>query len=249
MRNSNLRPAQLTLLGIILLGWSLLSWHLGEPNLWIDEYNTFHMIQGSPQQVIRIAANDFHPPLYFLMLHFWAELAGTSDFSLRWPSIAASLLCLPLLAVLARRLADSRVALWSALLLCLAPAAIEFGRMARYYSLVMALGLLSTILLLIALQRGTWITWIAYALAALGLLYTFYPSGILLAGLAATPTGCRPALALHNIDGKPGLRALVFVGRSQPIGQNERRPLRRLVSQHRRACIRRHFNRLYIQCR
>ena len=184
MQNSYWRAAQLALLGVILLGWGLLSWHLGDQNLWIDEFNTFHMIQGSPQQVINNAANDFHPPLYFLILHFWTELAGTSDFSLRWPSIAASLLCLPLLAVLARRLAGSPATLWSVLLLSLAPAAVEFGRMARYYSLAMLLGLLSTILLLIALKRGTWLNWIAYALSALGLLYTFYPNGILLAGQA-----------------------------------------------------------------
>ena len=184
MQNRDLKRTLPMFLGITFLGWCLLSWQLGERNLWIDEYNTSVMIQGSPQQVIDTAANDFHPPLYYLLISFWTRLASASDFSLRWPSIAASLLCLPLLMVVARRLTDSRIALWSVLLFSLSPAAIEFGRMARYYSLMMALGLLSTVLLLNALKRDQAIHWIAYALSALGLLYTFYPSGILLLGQA-----------------------------------------------------------------
>ena len=136
MQNIDLKSTQLKFLGHHFTRLVFAHWQLGEHNFWINEYMTLHMIQGSPQQVINTAANDFHPPLYFLMLHFWSELMGTSDFSLRWPSIAASLLCLPLLVVVARRLADSRIALWSVLLLSLAPATIEFGRMARYYSWV-----------------------------------------------------------------------------------------------------------------
>lgn len=184
MSDIDVKSIRFKLLGIILLGWCLLSWQLGEHNLWNDEYATSYMIQGSPQQVINNAANDFHPPLYYLLVHFWTEIAGTSDFSLRWPSIAASLLCLPLLAVITRRLVDSQVALWSVFFLSLAPAAIEFGRMARYYSLAMALGLLSTLLLVSALKSDKRIHWFGYAVSALGLLYTFYPSGILLLGQA-----------------------------------------------------------------
>ena len=53
----------------------------------------------------RIALSpDLHPPLYFLMMHFWIRMAGESEFALRFPSAVAATLALPLLYALARRL-------------------------------------------------------------------------------------------------------------------------------------------------
>jgi len=99
----------------------------------------------------------------------------------RWLSTAAGIVGVALTAVVARRLTGRRAAAAAAGLLGLAPAFIEFSRMARYYSLVLMLGLLSTWLLLHAMERNELKRWGAYALTGLAMLYTFYPSGVLLA--------------------------------------------------------------------
>jgi uncharacterized membrane protein len=167
--------------GLLLVSWALLTWQLGERSLWFDEYLALQMSRGSTGQIVRAAAADIHPPLYFLSLGAWTALAGTSDYALRWFSAAAGLLAVALMAKLARQLLGRRAALPAALLLALAPPVVEFSRMARYYGLVLALGLLATVLLRWAVRRAGWRAWVGYAAAALALVSTFYPAGVLLA--------------------------------------------------------------------
>ncbi len=191
--------AHVTALGLILLSWGLLVWDLERHNLWVDEFLTLQMIQGTPQDVIAASMADQHPPLYFLAIHAWSAVAGSSDFALRWLSAAAGSLGLALMPGIARRLAGPRAAVPATLLLSIAPAFVEFSRMARYYSFVLALGLLSTKLLWDAICRDGWKRWLAYGLAGLALVYTFYPGGILLVahGLIVILPGTRGPPARH----------------------------------------------------
>jgi hypothetical protein len=168
------------LYGFVLLGWILLTAQLDRRSLWVDEFLTLQMIRGAPQDVIAASMADLHPPLYFLALHAWTGLAGASDFALRWLSIAFGILGLTLLPSIAQRLAGPRAVAPATLLLALSPAYIEFSRMARYYSLVLMLGLLSTQFLLDAIESDDGKRWLVYGLAGLALFYTFYPAAILL---------------------------------------------------------------------
>lgn len=170
------RPAAL-----LQVSWMLLTWQLGARSLWFDEYLALRMSQGGPAQIVAAAAADIHPPLYFLGLGLWTAAAGTSDFALRWFSAAAGLLSVALMAVLARQTLGRRAALPAALLLALAPAFVEFSRMARYYALAVALALLASVLLVRAVRRGGAAAWLAYAAAGLALVSTFYPAAVLFA--------------------------------------------------------------------
>ncbi|HJW84354.1 MAG TPA: glycosyltransferase family 39 protein, partial [Anaerolineae bacterium] len=171
---------QMVILGIILVSWSLLVWQLGRRSLWVDEFLSLEMSRGGLHDVIAASTADLHPPLYFLALRAWTALAGTSDFAVRWLSTAAGIVGVALTVVVTRRLTGRRAAAAATWLLGLAPAFVEFSRMARYYSLVLMLGLLSTWLLLDAMERNDPKRWSAYALTGLAMLYTFYPSGVLL---------------------------------------------------------------------
>ena len=171
---------RLQLLLVLLVGWAILIWGLDERSLWVDEYLTAQAIQGSWLDVIAHAAGDIHPPLYFLAVHAWTLVAGSGDFALRWFSVAASMLTIALVPAVARRLFDAHVALLAAGLMALSPPLVEFGRMARYYSLLALFGLLSTRFLLDALSTRRVSQWLGYALSSLVLLYTFYPTAVLL---------------------------------------------------------------------
>jgi len=146
--------SRVMVLASILLNWSLLVWDLERHNLWVDEFLTRQMIQGTPQDVVAASMADLHPPLYFLALHVWSAVAGSSDFALRWLSTASGSLGLALMPAVARRLAGRRAVVPATLLLAVAPAFIEFSRMARYYSFTLAFGLFSTKILLDAIERG-----------------------------------------------------------------------------------------------
>lgn len=169
---------------VLLLGWGLLVLGLGQRSLWVDEFLTLEMIRGSLTDVFRAAVADIHPPLYFLGLRLWTALCGTGDLSLRLFSVFGGMVGLALMPAVARNLGGRRAALPAALLLAAAPAFVEFSRMARYYSWLLALGLLSTKLLLYALGQNKWQHWAAHSLSGLLLVYTFYPSGVLLAAHA-----------------------------------------------------------------
>ena len=166
---------------LLLVSWALLTWQLGARSLWFDEYLALQMSRGGVAQVVAAAAADIHPPLYFLGLAAWTAAAGTSDFALRWFSAATGLLSVAMMVPLARPWLGRRAALLAALLLALAPAFVEFSRMARYYALVVALALLATVLLVRAVRQGGVWAWLAYAVAELALVSTFYPAAVLFA--------------------------------------------------------------------
>lgn len=167
-------------IGILLLFWGVVVWQLEGRSLWVDEFLTLQMIRGTLSDVVAASLADIHPPLYFIALHGWVALVGSSDFALRLFSVAGGVIGLALMSVVARQLIGPRAVVPATLLLGVAPAFVEFSRMARYYSWLLALGLLSTKLLLNALERNDWWHWTAYVLTGLALLYTFYLSGVLL---------------------------------------------------------------------
>jgi uncharacterized membrane protein len=178
----HVRSNWIKLVSILLLSWSLLIWQLGERSLWVDEFFFLRMIEGTLSDVITVSAADRHPPLYFIVLRGWVSVAGSSDFALRLFSAVSGMVGLALMAPLARRLVSRRAVVPGVFALGVAPAFIEFSRMARYYSLLLSLGLLSTCLLLRALSRCRWQDWMAYALVSLAVVYTFYP-GVILVGV------------------------------------------------------------------
>lgn len=52
-------------------------------NLWRDEAFSFVMANQGVVDIIRTTAIDFNPPLYYIILHYWMLLFGTSEIALR----------------------------------------------------------------------------------------------------------------------------------------------------------------------
>ncbi len=187
----------LTGCAIALASWTFLVAGLAARSLWVDEYFSVAMTGGGPLDAAAAALSDFHPPLYFMALNLWRSAAGNSEFGLRALSSIGGILAVTLMGPVAARTHGRRWAIPAMLALAVAPAAIEFGRMARYYSWVMALGLLATWLMLRAIEAGPRATqirrWAAYAVAGVFLAYTFYFGAALLIGHIAWILACRPA--------------------------------------------------------
>lgn len=88
------------------------------------------------------------------MLKGWTALAGESEFSLRFFSVMPSVLSVPLIFVLGRRLLGAPTGLIAALLLVCSSYALFYAQMVKMYGLVLMLGLLSCYLLLS--RRWAW---------------------------------------------------------------------------------------------
>ena len=130
---------------------------------------------------VLIAEDAKHPPLYFLLAHFWMRSMGSSITASRTLPALLSLLSLPLIYSLASELFTSRQAAYLATgLLALSPFDILFAQTVRQYSLLTVIIIGSSVLLLQALRLKTWRTWILYGLVCAMGLYTHLFFGLTL---------------------------------------------------------------------
>jgi uncharacterized membrane protein len=142
---------------------------LGAKSLWLDE--AFSAWQaGNP--VARIITLDRqliepHPPLYYMGLHYWTGVLGTSETILRLPSAILSLGSVGLLYLLGSRLFNPTIGLMAAGLLSVAPINIWYAQEARMHASITFLGLLAAVLL-------TWDRWLALPLLGVTLAVGLY---------------------------------------------------------------------------
>ncbi|HBY95651.1 MAG TPA: hypothetical protein DEP84_17140, partial [Chloroflexi bacterium] len=130
-----------------LLAFALQSWALGGQSLWYDEgFSAWLAARPTADIIVRTAA-DIHPPLYYLLLHGWIAFAGQTEFALRFPSVLAAVVTVPLLWRLARRLLGWGAADGAALLVAFSPLWLWYAREARMYTLVTALGVAALLVL------------------------------------------------------------------------------------------------------
>ncbi len=114
-------------------------------------------------------------PLHFLFAWAVAHL-GFGLGGMRLVSASFAVASLPLVALLGRRLADRRSAVIATALVAASWVFLFHGVYARMYSLFLFLSLLSFLLLLRALDRRTWGSWVGWG-------------AVLLLGVAAHPYG------------------------------------------------------------
>ncbi len=173
------------LLLIFLVGFALRLYRLGYESLWYDETVSVLLARKPLPALIAHTAGDIHPPLYYCLLHFWIRLAGSSEFSLAFLSLAFGLLLVSLLFYLGRRLCGAKIGLLGALLLTLSPFNLRYSQEVRMYTLGAFLGLLSLLFLLRLIesqarfQRGHGAGYILAS--ALGLYTLYYFAFLLLA--------------------------------------------------------------------
>lgn len=177
--------------------------------LWEDELFTWGVATELPfAQVFELAAQDRHPPLYFLLTALVARM-GTSDAMLRLPSAVAAVLTVALVVHLGRRhLGVGALGAW---LLPLLPFFLVYGTMARSYALLLVLGGALLAASFLPLRKA------AVAVAVLGAIaiHTHY-------AMALPIVAALGALALRGwMEAEPGrrLHALVpAVGAAVAIG-------------------------------
>lgn len=159
-----------------LLAFVIRLYDLGGKELWYDEAVSGFLVLQSWLNIILYRAQHVgdHTPLYFLLLKGWASLAGSSEFALRWLSLACGVIFIPLLYRVAKRLVNWHVALEAAFLAALSPFLIIYSQETRMYSLVVLLTLSSLWSFVRALESDSKAWWAVYALTAIIGLGTHY---------------------------------------------------------------------------
>ncbi|MDP2662578.1 MAG: glycosyltransferase family 39 protein, partial [Dehalococcoidia bacterium] len=192
-----MKGRRLALLGILLLAFGLRSYHLGFQSIWTDEGFVFGLASRSLSELFAVwnispqegyaglsrlgqdlaglaVETDIHPPLYYFLVHFWMDLAGRSEFALRFPSVFFGALTLPLMYAWGKRLAGSGAALIACGLGALSPFYLDFSQQVRMYTLATFLAVLSMYCFHRAFMDGRRLHWIGYTLSICLALYTHY---------------------------------------------------------------------------
>ncbi|MCS7080133.1 MAG: glycosyltransferase family 39 protein [Chloracidobacterium sp.] len=130
--------------GVLPLAVGLRLWGIETQNLWLDELYSIDVARKSLTEIVRCAAADVHPPLFYVVLKAWMRLFGDGAAAVRSLSVAASIAAL----VSAFRLIAPRygggAALTTTLLMAVSAHQIFFAQEARMYAPVTALVLGAT---------------------------------------------------------------------------------------------------------
>lgn len=97
---------------------------------------------------------DTHPPAYYVLMWAWTKLFRASLAVIRLPSALFGILSIPLLYWTGTLIGQRKAGLLAAGLLAFSGYHVFWGKVARVYSLTCFLGLLATVLLLLAVRSG-----------------------------------------------------------------------------------------------
>lgn len=157
-------PAVLPALIMLVVG----RYRARNPSLGWDENATLVVSQRSLEQIFQLIRHtDGSIAPYYLFMHFWTDLFGTSEIALRAPSIIAMAVGVGLVGELGRRLFTPAIGLLAAVLLTTVPLISRYAQDARVYGITFMLVMLSTLLLYHAVEWPTWRRWCWYGLTVL----------------------------------------------------------------------------------
>jgi hypothetical protein len=141
----------------------ILRWlDIGTESLWVDEIYSYRQALKSVESIIANAPSDVHPPVYYILLHWWTLVFGTSEAGLRGLSALCGVVSVPLMYVLGKRVWNPRTGLFAAFLLTVSHFHIHYSQEARNYSylaLVTIGGMLAFMRLLDEIKSENVLTW------------------------------------------------------------------------------------------
>lgn len=165
------RRALWLLLLVIAVGSFLRIYGLGAESIWLDEAHSVRVSSENLASVVR-ATTGQHLPLYFVILHFWMGLWGTSEVAVRSLSAIFGIISIPLIYYVGSLLFNKRVGLIGSFLSAISLYHIQFSQEARPYALLLLLSLLSFLLFVQILKQDKKWFYLFYLLTNILLIYT-----------------------------------------------------------------------------
>lgn len=176
------RSPCLVLAAITILALGLRLYRIGGQSVFWDEYSVLSLVFGDfdTMRAAFAVLGPGHVPAYYAAVLVAKALVGLNPDVLRLVSVGISLTGIPLIYLVCRRFVDRRGAYWAALLLAISPIHIWWGQAIQCYVTTTPLALLSTLLLLTAMERRRAWLWVAYTATSGILVGTHYFTGLLL---------------------------------------------------------------------
>src|SRR4030065_210211 len=120
---------------ITLMGGGLLFFLIANKGLWLDETLSIWVSSHSVVEMLQwIAKIDQHPPLYYLLLHYWIALNGDTPYDVRLLSALFGAGTIPVIYLIGKRMSGVGMGLAAAVILALSPFNIRLAQEARMYT-------------------------------------------------------------------------------------------------------------------
>ncbi len=161
----------LLVLLIFALAFTLRVHDLGKESIWLDEGFALEAINRNAIGVVQWTATfDPIPPFYYIVLHYWSGIFGTSEIAIRSLSVLFSMAALSTIFLLAKKIFNMKVAIITAALFATEMLQVQYAQEARAFTLFMLLAWLSTLLFVYSIQERKYL--IPYVIVSALALYT-----------------------------------------------------------------------------
>jgi len=145
-------------------------------SLWLDEAINVNVARALDVKslILNYSLGDFHPPLFHILLRGWILLFGSSEISVRIPSVILGVATVYITYLIGRKLFENKTALVAATLLATAPLHIYYSQEARMYMLAAFLTSLSVYFFISILKKDNLWLWTGFIISTALMLYSDY---------------------------------------------------------------------------
>lgn len=158
---------------IIFIAAFLRLYYLTEPSFSSDDIKSIEKSEKiCASTLVEWTKRGGHHLFYYLVLHYWKLMAGSSEFALRLPTAIFGILSVFAFFKLSSLIFDNKTSLIGTLLLAVNPEHFFPSFALKQYTLALLLALTSLYLLLMALRKPRTMLWIAFGICNVVLLYT-----------------------------------------------------------------------------
>lgn len=147
-----------------------------DQSLWLDEAINVNVARALSFKslVLDYSLSDFHPPLYHLLLRSWILFFGSSEISVRIPSVILGVATVFVTYLIGRKLFENKTALIATTLMATSPLAIYYSQEARMYMLAAFFASLSVYFFISILKKDNLWLWIGFIFSTALMLYSDY---------------------------------------------------------------------------
>jgi hypothetical protein len=175
-RRIELRGSDAVLAGAALVALTLISIYVRtraiSGSFWMDEGLSVGIASHPLGEIPGVLKEDGSPPLYYMLLHVWMDVAGRSETAVHWLSLIAALLCIPAGMWAGWSLFGKRAGYLAAVVAALLPFLTAYGEEARMYALMALFALLAAACYLHAFVHRRRGFLVPFAVLQAAMLYT-----------------------------------------------------------------------------